>query len=296
MRFQVCGVCFSYASRKALDHVVLELPAGSFAALVGPNGSGKSTLLKCMCKLLSPSGGAVLVDGIPLSQMSVREVARRVGVVPQEPPQKFDFTVEELVMMGRNPHLGLFAREGPRDYDAVREAMAETGVLHLAGRLMGELSGGELQRVLIARALAQRPCALLLDEPTAHLDLKYQHEIMALLKQINREKGITVLAAIHDLNLAAQHFDEFILMSEGKVYAAGSRKEVITHENLAAVYGEGVVVCAHPVFNWPIVTMNGDGAYDTGHGGSAQRKERVCTALGGANGRPGGVLCHRNGD
>lgn len=292
----MCGVHFSYASRKALDGVWFKLAPGSFTALVGPNGSGKSTLLKCMCRLLEPTGGAVLVDGRSISAMSVRSVARLIGVVPQESPQKFDFTVEEVVLMGRNAHLGLFKREGPGDYRVAREAMAATGVLELADRLISELSGGEFQRVLIARALAQQPSALLLDEPTAHLDLRYQNEIMGLLKKINRESGITVIAAIHDLNLATQHFKEFILMSNGKVYAAGSTEQVITRENLTAVYGDGVVVCTHPIYHWPIVTMNGDGTYDTGHRRSTERQERICAAPGGAVGRPGSVLCHGNGD
>lgn len=307
MRLEVCGVSFSYGSRRVLDDVAFGVESGEFLALIGPNGSGKSTLLKCMCRLLSPCVGTVMLDSASVETIPVRALAKIVGAVPQDASQKADFTVEEVVLMGRGPHLGLLKPEGPEDYRAARDAMEATGVLQLADRMIFQLSGGEFQRVMIARALAQQPKIMLLDEPTAHLDLRYQTEIMALLKRINRERGITVIAAIHDLNLAAQYFDRFVLMKEGKVYSAGRTSQVLNSKNLRAVYGDGVVVCDHPLYHWPLITMRetparasgaaneggGGATRDIDHWGRKERKEQFCAAAGGRMAWPGGVLRHR---
>lgn len=308
VRLEICGVSFNYGSRKVLEDVTFTVAPGDFVALIGPNGSGKSTLLKCICGLLSPSMGTVMLEGHPVRTIPVRALARTMGVVPQDAWQRAEFTVEEVVLMGRGPYLGLMEREGPEDYEAVRDAMEATGTLLLADRLLSQLSGGEFQRVMIARALAQRPQVMLLDEPTAHLDLRYQTEIMTLLKRINEEKAITVIAAIHDLNLAAQYFERFVLMKQGMVYSTGGASQVLNSESLRSVYGDGVVVCDHPLYHWPLITMHevhtlatatpyaGRGGITGGidYWGRKEWQEQLRAATGGGMGWASGVLRHRS--
>ena len=206
-----------------------------------------------MSRVLAPMGGSVTLDGRDIYSIPARDFARRVAVVPQDTLVAFDFSVLEIVLMGRSPRLGRFAVEGVRDTEIALEALARTGTVHLRDRQINALSGGERQRVMVARALAQEPDALLLDEPTSHLDISFQFEIMDLIKSLNRERGMTVLAVLHDLNLASQYCDRLILIGQGGVQADGSPDEVITADNIRRVYGAEVWVRRHPATSRPYV-------------------------------------------
>lgn len=254
---QVLGVSFRYDGVEALDDVSFQVLEGEMACIIGPNGSGKTTLLKCIAGALRGYRGSIILDGADIRGMGPRSLARKVAVVPQEQPVEFEFNVEDLVMMGREPHLPPFGRETPRDVARVEEAMRATSTLHLAGRSALALSGGEKQRVIIARALAQEPRVLLLDEPTAHLDLAYQHDILGLLRDLNEETGITVIAAMHDLNLAARYFSKFILICAGRVVAAGDADRVITVANLRRAYGVEARIHRQSVFDGIVVEVVG---------------------------------------
>ncbi|MGP4086096.1 ABC transporter ATP-binding protein [Streptomyces sp. KR55] len=236
MRLDVEDVSVAAGAVRLVDDLRLSVKSGAFVGLVGPNGSGKSTLLRCVYRALRPSGGTVRLDGDDVHAMDPRTVARVLAALPQESSAEFDFTVAEVVGMGRLPHQGRTAAE---DRTVCAEAMDRTGVTHLAGRGFLSLSGGEKQRVLIARALAQQPRVLVLDEPTNHLDIAHQLDILSLV----RASGLTVLAALHDLNLAAAHCDLLYVVEGGRVVASGPPHDVLRPELLAEVFG----VRAHPV-------------------------------------------------
>ena len=229
----------------SLGGVSVALEPGSLTGLLGPNGCGKTTLLKVLAGVLAPHEGNVTLEGQPLAGMARRDVARRIAVVPQETHPAFDFTVLEIVLMGRHPHLGAFQLEGPSDLAIAREALAATGTAHLADRLFTSLSGGEKQRVVIASALAQSPEVLLLDEPTASLDLGYQLEVAALLRRLNRERAVTMVIATHDLNLAASLCDTLVLLRDGQVLAEGPTREVLTPATVHRLYGVDADVRFH---------------------------------------------------
>jgi iron complex transport system ATP-binding protein len=216
--------------------VTVAVEPGSFTGLLGPNGGGKTTLLNLMSGVLKPRAGAVTLDGAEVSAMPRRQLARRIAVVPQETHPAFDYTVMEMVLMGRHPHLGPFALEGPRDVEIAREALAATGTAALAGRAYMTLSGGEKQRVVIASALAQSPDLLLLDEPTASLDLGYQLEVASLLRRLNRERGVTMVLATHDLNLAAGLCTSLVMLRGGRVLAQGPTASVLTPARVRELY------------------------------------------------------------
>lgn len=235
-------VSFAYPSRRGVPSPVVRgvsasIERGSLTGLLGPNGCGKTTLLKLLAGVLAPDRGSVAIDDRPLTSLTRREIARRVAIVPQETHPAFDYTVMEMVLMGRHPHLGLFQLEGPADVEIARSALASTGTAHLAGRAFMTLSGGEKQRVVIAAALAQSPDVLLLDEPTASLDLHYQLEIAALLAQLNRERSVTMVLATHDLNLAASLCRTLVLLRDGEVLAHGATADVLTADAVRALYG-----------------------------------------------------------
>jgi iron complex transport system ATP-binding protein len=231
----------------ALRDVSLSVASGEMLAVVGPNGSGKSTLLRVASGVLSPLAGRVLVAGLDVQRYSRRELARLTAVVPQDTLVEFPFSVEELVLMGRAPHLGRFGFPATRDLSVAREAMRRVGVERLARRALQELSGGERQRVVIARALVQEPRILLLDEPTAHLDIRHQVEIYDLMAELNVERGLTIVSVLHDLNLAAMYFPRVALLSDGRLYGVGSTAEVLTYSTIRAVYGTEVYVAPNDV-------------------------------------------------
>ncbi len=227
--------------RAILRDVGLRLEEGEFVGLIGPNGSGKSSLLRCIYRALEPQVGYIALGDEDIWQMSIRDLARRNAVVLQETPADFDFTVEEIVMMGRAPFKGPFDLDSDEDQRHAREALAQVEMTGFADRRFHTLSGGEKQRILIARALAQQARFLTLDEPTNHLDIRYQLEILQLL----RDLGITTFAALHDLNLAALFCDRIYLLSEGEIVASGAPEAVLTPERIAAAYGVHVDVRVH---------------------------------------------------
>ena len=228
-----------------LHDVSLSIARGSLTALLGPNGCGKTTLIKLLSGVLRPALGEVMLNGRPLAARSRRDVARQVAVVPQETHPAFDYTAIEMVLMGRHPHLGALQLEGPADIGIAREAMTATGTAELAERSYMTLSGGEKQRVVIASALAQAADVLLLDEPTAALDLGYQLEVAALLARLNRERGVTMVLATHDLNLAASLCDHLVLMRRGRVVAQGAPADVLTAPLIRELYDVDADVAFH---------------------------------------------------
>lgn len=233
----------------------MEIRDGERVALIGPNGSGKTTLLRLLSGFLRPDRGEVRLRGTPLTQYSRREVARRVAVVPQTLEVPFAFTVEELVLMGRTPYLSPWRGPGPKDAGIVRDAMERMGVSLLEDRPYPELSGGERQRAVLALALAQEPQILLLDEPTAHLDINHQVEVLDLIRSLNREAGLTVAAAMHDLNLAALYFERLLLLQGGRIVADGPPEEVLQAEKIGRAFGAEVRIQPHPVRGVPQVIL-----------------------------------------
>jgi iron complex transport system ATP-binding protein len=238
---QARDVSFSYKRRGAsahqvLDRVSIDVERGTIVGLLGPNGSGKTTLVRVIAGMLRPHTGSVLLDGEPVSGMARRDLARRLAVVPQETQTTFDFSVIDMVLMGRYPHLGPFELEGLADLDIAREALRATGTAALEARPFATLSGGEKQRVVIASALAQASDILLLDEPTTALDLGYQFEIASLLRRLNGERGTTMVVSTHDLNLAAAVCERIVLLKDGRVIAQGETATTLTAENIRLLY------------------------------------------------------------
>ncbi len=235
------GVSFGYGATAVLRDVSFAVRRGGFVGIIGPNGSGKSTLLRLMSGYLRPSHGAIAIDGRAAEQHSRAALGRLIGVVPQETVVSFPFTVMEMVLFGRTPHLRGFGFEGAADLAAARRALERTDALHLADRTITTLSGGERQRVILARALAQEPRMLLLDEPGAFLDIRHAVEMYDLLRDLQAD-GITVVSVLHDLNIAALYCDTLVLLSDGSVAQVGTPAEVITYAQLTAVYGTEVYV------------------------------------------------------
>ena len=242
---QADNVVFTYAPRSflastegaGLHGVSVNIDEGALVGILGPNGSGKTTLLRTLAGTLQPASGAVTIRGLGLGMLSRREMARLVAVVPQETHLAFDYSVLEVVLMGRYPHLGPFQLESQDDLRIARESLEATGTLDLEDRPFDTLSGGEKQRVVIASALAQATPVMLLDEPTASLDPGYQVEVAALLRRLNAERRVTMVVATHDLNLAASLCQQVILLRRGRVLAAGATRDVLTKDAVRDLYG-----------------------------------------------------------
>ena len=245
----------AYGRQPVLRDLSLEIPAGAFFIIIGPNSSGKTTLLRSIAGAVKPQKGQVEVWGTTVDRFSKRALARLVAVVPQRVPTDIPFTVQEVVLMGRSPHVGWLGLEKQKDLELAAEAMAITDVAHLAKRPLPQLSGGELQRVIIARALCQEPRLLLLDEPTAALDPAHQVNLMDLLGQLQRELGLTVVMVSHDLNLAAMYGEQLLLMKEGEAVQVGRPAEVLTYEQLERAYGCAMLVDNNPLGRVPRVTL-----------------------------------------
>ncbi|HAP38666.1 MAG TPA: heme ABC transporter ATP-binding protein [Nitrospira sp.] len=240
---RVSSVSRHVEGRAILENVDLTIGQGECIGLVGPNGAGKTTLLRVLARLLEQTGGSVHFDARPLDQWARRDIAAQMAVVPQVGPQAdFRFSCAEIVGMGRYPHRGRWQSESIRDREIVDRAMDETGTAPLAARSITELSGGERQRVALARALAQTPRVLLLDEPTASLDLSHQLQVLELVRNLVRTKGLTVVVALHDLGLASRFCNRLLLMRQGRVVADGSPVEVLTPDWLADVYNVRALV------------------------------------------------------
>jgi iron complex transport system ATP-binding protein len=260
VEFRAVGFAYPAAEGRrvrafALRDFDLALRPGEILGVIGPNSAGKTTLIRLLTKILEPAQGEIRLDGTPLGRLSRWELARHVAVVAQDVPPGLPVTVEQVVLMGRFPHAPRRFFETADDLAVARAAMARTGVADLAGAPVESLSGGERQRVMLARALAQEPRLLALDEPTAHLDLRYQVECAALLRRINRERGVTVLLVSHDLNLAAEVSDRLLLLHEGRIAALGAPAEVLEEARLAGVYGCSVIVERNAVTGRPLVQI-----------------------------------------
>jgi iron complex transport system ATP-binding protein len=254
VQLRIHNLTVSYNGSPALKDVTLDVPEGDFMCLLGPNGSGKTTLLRTIAKVLTPTAGAVYLSDKDLRDVRVRDLAQQMSVVPQSDVIDFDFTVEDIVLMGRMPHLSRFASLSEHDWQTVNQAMQATNVTHLRHRLITEVSGGERKRVIIARALAQQPKILLLDEPTSNLDINYQYEIMGLVYRLNAAQRLTVLAVLHQINLASAVAKTILLLNQnGQIHAVGTPEAVITQENIEAVYRTPVLVTPHPLTGKPQV-------------------------------------------
>lgn len=244
---QVGDATFAYNGKAILEQVSFSLAAGEFVGLIGPNGAGKSTLLKLLGGVLQARAGEVSLLGRPLNSYGARRVARLVAHVPQSTSFDFPFTVREVVLMGRSPHLGRFQMEGAADRAIAESAMRTTDTAHLADRFVSTLSGGERQRVFIARALAQEPRVLLLDEPTSNLDIKHQLAVMNLVRSLAHDRNLGVIAAVHDLPQAARYCDRVVILSHGVIAADGTPEAVFTPGRLERVFGVEVSVEPEPV-------------------------------------------------
>ncbi|MCD6101256.1 MAG: ABC transporter ATP-binding protein [Candidatus Marinimicrobia bacterium] len=236
MKLNINGITFFYDSVKALDDITFEVNEGEVLGVIGPNGSGKTTLLRCINMALKPKVGTVFIDGENILELDRKDIAKKIAVVPQNSTIRFPFTLFDIVLMGRTPHLGRLDRETPEDIEIAKKAMKITKTLHLADRLIDEVSGGERQRVIIARALTQEPKILLLDEPTLHLDINHQLEILELIKKLARKNKLIVILTSHDLNLASRYCDRLVLLNTGRIYSIGKPQNVLTRDNIREVY------------------------------------------------------------
>jgi len=251
---EASGVVFAYRSGEAvLRGVSLTAEPGRLTCLLGPNGSGKTTLLKCLLGQLTPSDGTIILDGRRVQQYSPKLLAKVVAYVPQFPTSAFSFTVQQIVMMGRFAHTGVLGLAGPRDVAVARQAMDMTDTLGFADRALAELSGGEAQRVMIARALAQQPAVVLLDEPTSHLDIRNQLMIYRMMGRLAHDWPMAVVCVSHDVNLAARFADGLVLMRGGQVLAAGPPRDVVRREVLGEVYGVEIDLIPAPGSDVPLV-------------------------------------------
>lgn len=233
---KIKDISFKYGMDDVLRTISLNIEAGQLVSILGPNGSGKTTLLKNMCNILEPHEGEIDVLQQSIGKYSYKELAKRVAVVHQSAEHDFEFSVEEVVLMGRYPYLKRFQNESTMDYKIAEEAMKKTSTDHLRHKSIKAISGGERQRVMIARALTQETDILMLDEPISHLDIKYQIEILKLCKSLNQEKKLTIVTTLHDINLASRFSDYIVLMKEGEIIEYGKPEEVITTENILKVY------------------------------------------------------------
>jgi len=255
IKLELQNVWLAYGSEVVVRDITFKVMPGEIVGLIGPNGCGKSTIIKAVSRVIPLHSGKVFLDGKDVSRLPRQELARLLGVVPQMPLLPNAFTAFEIVLMGRNPHLGLFQYEGEKDLAIAWQAMERTATQSLAQRRIGELSGGEIQRIVIARVLAQEPKSILLDEPTANLDISHQVEILDLIKNLCLTNKLTVVIALHDVNVAAQYCNRLLLINNGRVHAEGTPREVINPRNIKEVYGADGCVYTHPDIDLPVVLL-----------------------------------------
>jgi len=249
------GVNSGYGDINILKDITFNIGIGSFTGIIGPNGSGKSTLLRTATKVLMPFKGEVYLDNKNLHGISLKEMAKLAAVVSQDTLFMFPFRVLDVVLMGRIPYINRLGFESKEDLDIALSSLKSVDALHLKDRFIDELSGGERQRVIIAKALSQEPKVLFLDEPTTHLDISHQIDIFSLLRSLNKEKGLTVITILHDLNLASEYCDELILLDEGSLKTQGSPKEVLDYKTIEEVYKTPVIVKENPLTSRPHVFL-----------------------------------------
>lgn len=256
-RLQGIGLRLGYGQRIICDDLSVTIPQARFTAIVGPNGCGKSTLLRSLCRLTRPLAGQVCLDGRDIHQMPTRQLARRLGLLPQSSQAPAGITVSDLVARGRYPHQGLFRQWSDDDARAVGQAMAATGVADLAECEVDQLSGGQRQRVWVAMVLAQQTPVLLLDEPTTFLDIAHQIDLLELFRGLNRDHRHTLVAVLHDLNQACRYADHLVVMAEGRIVAEGDPAELMTEDLVAKVFGLDAVIIPDPVSGTPLMIPRG---------------------------------------
>lgn len=244
-----------YHKETIIKDISLKIDKGDFMGIIGPNGSGKTTLLRLMSRVLIPQKGNIALEGKNIAHMELKEFAQLIAFVPQDTLITFPFTVWEIVLMGRIPHLKRLQLETKKDFSIVENSLVITDALYLKEKRIDELSSGERQRVIIARALAQEPLLLFLDEPTSHLDIGHQVQILDLLKRLNRQNNLTIVMVLHDLNLASEYCNRIVLLNEGRIFKEGSPSDVLTYQNIEAVYKTVVVVNSNPINSKPYVLL-----------------------------------------
>jgi len=286
----VKNLSFSYNSKCILDNISFEIRQGSFVSIVGPNGAGKSTLVNIISKVLKGFDGSVSLEGKDLKLMTSRELAQNMAVVPQYTNPSFGFTVEEMVMMGRHPYISRFGRERPEDYRVVREVMEKTSITQFASRRFTQLSGGEKQRVVIAQALAQETPILLLDEPTSHLDINFQIELMNLFSRLNREEGKTIVGVFHDINLAIQNSSQIMLLKDGNIFGFDEPEKIINRQNLKSVFHSDIFVGKNPITQKIYVSPVFDPGYAFKQSGPEKEEKLIRIHIVGGGGAASPVL------
>lgn len=249
----ISSLNFSYGQEKVLNSLSLEIEEGQFYTVLGPNGSGKTTLLRHIQKLILPEKASVFIGEEDVRKIKVRDLAKAVSVVPQETHLEVDFSVLDYVLTGRSPYLGRFEEESQEDYDRARKAMLFTNTWQFRNKSVRALSGGEFQRVIVSRAMVQETEILLLDEPVSHLDLKHQIMVLNQVRAYSRRKRTTVIAVLHDINLAASYSDVIILVRDGEIYAMGAAEEVLTETSLREVYGMECIILENPLTGKPYI-------------------------------------------
>jgi iron complex transport system ATP-binding protein len=252
---EVENISAGYFDKAIIKDINFSVKKGEFVGVIGPNGAGKSTLTRALTRVLRPSKGSIRYDGKDIYAISLNEAARSIAVVPQDTLIVFEFLVWDIVMMGRIPYINKFKKVTERDLEVIERCLNLTNTKGLSARFINELSAGERQRVIIAKALAQEPGLLVLDEPTSHLDISHQIEIFDLIKKLSRDEALTVIAVLHDLNLAAEYCDRIILMNEGQIFAQGAPKEVLNYKTIEKVYKTVVVVGENPISKKPYVFL-----------------------------------------
>jgi iron complex transport system ATP-binding protein len=249
------NIAYAYGNRPVLERLTFSIHKGDFFIIIGPNGSGKTTLMKIMAGIQKPRQGAISILGQAIHTYTRKELARKIAYVPQRMPVDFPFSVMEIVLMGRAPYQGMLGLENENDLERAKQAIRFTGIEHLAERRLNQLSGGECQRVFIARAICQEPYVMLLDEPTASLDLSHQVRIMDLMEKLKAEKQITVVMVSHDVNLAAMYGNTLLLLDKGHIAKIGPPEDVVTYRTLESSYGCPLLVDESPLGGFPRVTL-----------------------------------------
>ncbi len=250
---KIQNLTIDYNGIVAIDNMSFKLEKGKFYSIIGPNGAGKSTLLKAITKNLHNTKDSIFIEGIDLKDFKIKDLAKKISMVPQETSIDFDLLGEEIVLMGRIPHLKRLEKEGSKDMEIVKNSMIKTNTYHLKNRSVTKMSGGEKQRIIVARALAQEAGIMLLDEPVSQLDLHNQIEIMNIVRELVDKEGLTALCVLHDINLAVNYSDEIIIMKEGKLVSSGLPKEIIKQNILEDTYGIKVEIIDNPVTKKPFI-------------------------------------------
>lgn len=275
-KLKVDNLSFYYEDKKILEEINFEVYPGEFIGILGPNGSGKTTLLKNLNRWLLPQKGCIFIDNENIKKLSIQSLAKIIATVPQDTQINYDFTVEEIVLMGRTPYLKALEREKEEDYFIAEKSMEAVGVYNLKHNFITHLSGGERQRVLIARALTQQPKILLLDEPVSHLDIKYKWEVMGILKDISKTRNIIIIATLHDINIASTFCDKILILKEGKIFKFGTPKEVITAENIKEVFGVESFVSGFTEKGAPLLITYGKVIENQGKKSPMKRVHVIC--------------------